>query len=131
MTISKVLARVDEIKANTYDEKTKISWLSELEGRIFNDIFLTHEHELVEDEEGNLVEPTFSGFDEGSENEELIAPDTYADVYRNYLFAMIDFSNGETERYTNSMIMFNSSLKEFGDWYNRTHKPIQKPLKVF
>lgn len=131
MTVGEVLALTDEIRPNAFDENLKITWLSELEGRIFNDIILTHEHDLVENEEGELVEPTFAGYDETSENEELIAPDTYADLYRNYLFTMMDYSNGETERYTNSMLMFNNSFQQYADWFNRTHKPIQKPLKVF
>lgn len=134
MTISKVLALVDEIDANTYDTKTKIGWLSKFDGRVFNDIILTHEHDLVEDdsEEGNLIEPTFPGYDEETSlDTELLIPDTYSDVYTDYLMAMIAYSNGETERYQNSMIMFNSNYREYANWYNRTHKPIQKPLKVF
>ena len=131
MYVNQILAQVDEIKPNTYDENIKIIWLSELEGRVFNDLVLTPEHELVEDEEGNMVEPTFDGFDETSENEELMIPDTYADVYRNWLIAQIDYANGESDRFNNSMVMFNSSLKEYYDFYNRTHKPHQKPLKVF
>lgn len=130
MTVGEVLALVDEIRPNTFDENLKILWLSELEGRIFNDVILTHEHDLVENEEGELVEPTFTGYDETSENEELIAPNTYSDLYRNYLFTMMDYSTGETERYTNSMLMFNNSYQQFTDWYNRNHKPIQKPLKL-
>jgi hypothetical protein len=133
MTISKVLALVDEIDANTYDTKTKIGWLSKLDGRVFNDIILTHEHELVDDgtEEGNLIEPTFSGYSDASLDTELLIADTYSDVYTDYLMAMIAYSNGETERYQNSMIMFNSNYREYTNWYNRTHKPIQLPLKVF
>lgn len=133
MTISKVLALVDEIDANTYDTKTKIGWLSKLDGQVFNDIILTHEHELVDDgtEEGNLIEPTFSGYNNASLDTELLIADTYSDVYTDYLMAMIAYSNGETERYQNSMIMFNSNYREYANWYNRTHKPIQKPLKVF
>jgi len=131
MTVGEILAMVDEIKPNTFDENLKIAWLSELEGRIFNDIVLTHEHDLVDDGEGNMIEPTFAGYDETSENEEVIAPDTYADLYRHYLFAQMDYSNGETDRYTNSMIMFNNSYQQFSNWYNSTHKPIQKPLKLF
>lgn len=133
MTISKVLALVDEIDANTYDTKTKIGWLSKLDGRVFNDIILTHEHELVDDgtEEGNLIEPTFSGYNNASLDTELLIADTYSDVYTDYLMAMIAYSNGETERYQNSMIMLNSNYREYANWYNRTHKPIQKPLKVF
>lgn len=131
MTVQEILAKVDEIKPNTFDENLKITWLSELEGRIFNDVILTHVHDLVDDEEGNMIEPTFAGFDETSENEELLVPNTYCDLYRNYVFAQMDFANGETDRYNNSMIMFNNSYNDFCNWYNRTHKPIQKPLKLF
>jgi hypothetical protein len=131
MTINDILTQVDEIQPNTYDENIKIAWLSELDGRIFNDVILTHEHDLVEDEEGNLVEPEFVAYDENSENEELIIPNTYADIYRHWLFAQIAYSNGEVDRFNNSMVMYNSSLKEYYDWYNRNNLPIQKPLKVF
>lgn len=140
MTINQILALVDEINTNSYDTKVKIDWLSKLDGRVFNDVILTHEHDLVpenseseddETEEVNLVEPTFSGYDDSSLNTELLIDDTYSDVYRDYLMAMIAYSNGETERYQNSMIMFNSNYQEYLDWYNRTHMPIGKPLKLF
>lgn len=131
MTVGEILARVDEIRPNAIDENIKVTWLSELEGRIFDEIVLTHEHELVDDGEGNMIEPTFAGYDETSENEEVIAPDIYADLYRNYIFTMIDYSNNESDRYTNSMLMFNNSYQQFADWYNRTHKPIQKPFRVY
>ena len=131
MTISELLAEVDEIKPNTREENIKIRWLSELEGKIFNTIYLKHVHDLVEDDDGNEVEPTFEGYTIDDEAVELKLPDIYCDVYKNYLFAMIDYSNGETDRYTNSMIMFNTSYQEYANWYNSTHLPIQKPLKVF
>ena len=131
MTINQVLAMVDEINANSYDTKVKIEWLSKLDGRVFNDIILTHEHDLVDDGEGNLIEPTFPGYDDRAVDTELLIVDTYSDIYTDYLMAMIAYSNGETERYQNSMIMYNSKYKEYADWYNRTHTPIQKPLKVF
>lgn len=140
MTINQILALVDEINTNSYDTKVKIDWLSKLDGRVFNDVILTHEHDLVpenseseddETEEVNLVEPTFSGYANASLDTELLIPDTYSDVYRDYLMSMIAYSNGETERYQNSMIMFNSNYQEYLDWYNRTHMPIGKPLKLF
>jgi hypothetical protein len=131
MTISEILAQVDEIKPNTYDENIKLRWLSELDGRVFNDVILTHVHDLVDDGEGNMVEPTFAGYNETSENDELLIPDTYADIYRHWIFAQIDYANGEVDRFNNSMVMYNSSLKEFYDWYNRNNKPIQKTLNTF
>lgn len=137
MKISDILARTDEIKPNQFDDNTKISWLSELDGRIFNTVIMTHVHDLVKetviDEETgeetvNEVEPVFNAYK--SEDEELILDDVYADVYRHWLYAMMDYANGETERYKNSMLMFNAKYQEFANYYNSTHLPIQKPLKL-
>lgn len=129
MTIYEVLAMVDEIQPNTFDEKVKMTWLSELDGRVFNDVVLEYEHELVDDGEGNMIEPTFTAYDD--ENQELIIPDIYADVYRHWLFAQIAYSNGETERYSNSMLMFNSSYQDYTKWYRRTHKSTVHPFKLW
>ena len=136
MRISDVLARVDELKPSQFDDNTKIDWLSELDGRIFNTVIMTHVHELikqtvVDEETGEEteveVEPTFKPY--SSEADELILDDIFADVYRHWLYAMMDYANGETERYQNSMIMFNSKFQEYKDWYNSTHLPIQHPQK--
>lgn len=131
MTINQILAEVDELTPNTYEVPIKIGWLSKVDGRVFEEVILTHEHDLVEDEEGNLHEPTFPGYTEADVNTELLIPDTYADTYRDYLMAMIAYTNGETDRYSNSMIMFNMNFSDFVNWYNKTHLPIQKPLRLF
>ena len=52
---------------------------------------------------------------------ELLAPDPYTDLYKYYLFSMIDFTNEEMDRYTNSMLMFNNSWQEFVNYWYRTH----------
>lgn len=119
--IEDVLATVDEIKANTYDDNVKILWLSELDGQIFNEIILTHEHDEIE---------PFEGYTDADLGTELIAPFPYDKLYRNYIFAKIDESNGETDRYQNSAAIFNASYKDYYDWYNRTHMPIAKPLRI-
>lgn len=129
MTIYEVLAMVDEIQPNTYDEKVKMTWLSELDGRVFKDVVLEYEHELVDDGEGNMIEPTFTAYND--ENQELIIPDEYADIYRHWLFAQIAYSNGETERYQNSMLMFNSSYQDYTKWYRRNYKSNVYPLKLW
>ena len=137
MKISDILAKVDEIKPNQFDDNTKISWLSELDGRIFNTVIMTHVHDLVKQEEEDAetgeitvieVEPTFTAY--RTEDADLILPETYADVYRHWLYAMMDYANGESERYQNSMLMFNAKYQEFTNWYNSTHLPIQTPLKL-
>ena len=131
MTISEILALVDDINPNTYDEKIKINWLSELDNKIFTSLVMTCEHVLVDDGEGNLVEPTFTAYTEDDEEKELIAPNEFADIYRYYLATQIEYSNGETDRYNNSMLMFNSAYDAFERWYVRNHKSFIKPLRVF
>ncbi len=122
MTISEILAEVDEIKPNTYDDNIKIKWLSELDGKVFNELVTTHEHE-------DDIE--FKGYTEADIDEELLIPFPYTDTYRNWLFAMIDYSNGETDRFSNSMVMFNNAYSTYAKYFNSTNKPIQQPIKLF
>ncbi|MHB1153999.1 MAG: hypothetical protein ACYCWE_20760 [Eubacteriales bacterium] len=59
---------------------------------------------------------------DGSETVLLVqAP--FDKLYRSYLCAMIDFANGEYDRYNNSMQMFNKQLSELTGWYARTYRP--------
>lgn len=131
MTLGEIIAEVNETKPNTYDDGLFIKWLSQQDGRVFNDVIMTHEHALVEDEDGNLVEPEFHGYTDNSLNDELLICEPYTDTYRYYLDAMIDYSNGETDRYQNSMLMYNNAYQEYKNYYNRTVKPLQKPLVLF
>lgn len=122
MTISEILAEVDEIKPNTYDDNIKIKWLSELDGKVFNELVMTHEHE-----DG----AAFTGYTEADMEKELLIPFPYTDTYRNWLFAMIDYSNGETDRFGNSMLMFNNSYSTYSKHFCSTNKAIQLPYKLF
>lgn len=153
MTIEQVLAQVDEIKPNTYDDNTKILWLSELDGRIWQEIIKTHEgaeeylkalnpsdYEEVTEETEEDTEPVeeeqkepieFVGYDTVDLGKVLLAPFPYDKLYREYIFAQIDYSNGETDRYINSATAFNAAYTDFAAFYNRTHLPISNPLKLF
>ena len=121
MTINDVLAEIDEVKPSQYDASLLIKWISKIEGQIVNEIINTHE--------GGMME--FNGYTENDSAETLIVPDAYADLYKYYLYAMIDYANGETDRYANSMIMFNSAYQDFAAYYNRNHMPISRPFKIW
>lgn len=123
-TINEIITEVDEIKPNAYDEGIKIKWLSNLDYRIYNDIIKTHE----QDEDNEIT--SFAGYDESNEDTELLAPDPYSELYKYYLYSMIDFSNSETDRYANSMQMFNTAYSDYQNHYNRTHLPIGQALKL-
>lgn len=122
MTINELLTEIDEIKPNAYDDSIKIRWVSVLEGKIVNDIILTHKLSEVVD---------FNGYTINDMDTELLVPDTYADVYKYYVFAMIDSSNGENNHYANDMMLFNTAWNEFANYYNRTNEPNGQQIKVF
>lgn len=121
MKIEQVLADVDELKPNQYDDKIIIKWLAELDGKIYTEIISTHE---------GANASLMREYDENDMDEDLLVPYPYDDIYRNYVFAMIDFTNGESDRYQNSMAMFNTSYEKYKKWYHTTHMPISAEMKL-
>lgn len=109
MTINLAIAKIDAIKINAYDDPTKASWISELDGKILLEV---HKAESADD--AKYVYPT-----DGDEN--LLVPFPYDNIYELYLGAMIDFNNKEFGNYNNSMTMFNTAFDEYKKYYKRTH----------
>lgn len=123
MTINEAITFIDNIKPNTFSLAEKIRWLSNLDGII--------KHEIVDTHEG-ADEVVYEGYTEDTPLEtELIAPHPYDEVYTRYLEAQIDYYNGENKRFNNSIALYNAAFINYKNWYNRTHKPISKPFKVF
>lgn len=120
-TINDVITEVDELKPNVYDDELKIKWLKDLDLRIYDEIILSHQNQEI----------TIDSDTEYDVNTELIADAPYSELYKFYLFAQIDFFNNETERYANSMIMFNQKYRDFAAYYNRTHRPLISVLDLF
>lgn len=141
MRIDEVLAKVDKVKPNQYDDAIKIDWLSTLDGKIMEEVIKTHELpvkkiESINEDTGETetivikIDTDFNGYDKYSMNTELLIDGPYADIYENYIYAMIDFANQETERYNNSMNMFNARFKEFENYWNRKYLPNSRHLKL-
>lgn len=60
-------------------------------------------------------------FDGGST--ELLVSAPYHKIYYTYIMAMIDFANGEYNKYQNSMALFNSFFDCFTRWYAQNYRP--------
>ena len=54
---------------------------------------------------------------------ELLVSAPYHKIYYTYVMAMIDFANGEYNRYQNTMALFNSFFDCFTRWYAQTYRP--------
>ena len=54
---------------------------------------------------------------------ELLISAPYHKIYYTYVMAMIDFANGEYNKYQNSMALFNSFFDCFTRWYAQNYRP--------
>ena len=106
-TVQEIIGRVDDVKPNAYSNAQKVAWLNELEGNIQLEIYLKKVDELTRLE---------------TVNDDLLVPFPFDSIYNYYLQAMIDFHNGEYDRYENTYAMYNSKLEDYMVWYT-THYP--------
>lgn len=123
MTIFDAINRIDAIKPNSYTQLEKIRALSTLDGIIKNSIIDTHE---------GSDDVVFAGYtQETSLTTELLVPAPYDVIYLYWLESTIDYWNGETGKYNNSIELYNTAYSEFERYYNRTHMPKGKKFKYF
>lgn len=123
MTIIEILGRIDSLKHNTYTQVDKISWLSDLDGKVKSMVIDTHE--------GGEDIP-FTGYTSQTPlGTSLLVPAPYDDIYLRWLEAQINYHNGETQQYNEAITMFNNAWTRFENWYNRTHMPIGHSIKYF
>lgn len=109
-----IIDRVDMLEPNNFSPEQKLRWLSTLDGKVFCEVILTHE--------GGKLD-ALPDYQTGQE--QLLIPRPYGeDIYHNYLMAMMDAENNETQRYNRRITMFNALYQEFTNWYNRNHMPI-------
>mgnify|MGYP004626323965 CR=1 FL=1 len=105
-----IIDRVDMMEPNQYGPEQKLKWLSILDGKVYEEVIRPREE----------APAGFAGYETG--NEELLIQFPYDyDVYYEYLQAMIEKENGETQRYNRRMILFNNAYTEYLNWYSRNH----------
>ena len=113
MTVNDILTLVDLKEPNSYSETEKIKWLSDLDGKIFNEAILTHEHGDVE------FTPHTATTDE------LLLGAPYGeDIYVHYLIARIAAGNAETARYNQQISMYNAAYSQWWNKHNSTVMPL-------
>jgi hypothetical protein len=123
MKIIEAINRIDDLKHNTYDQKDKLEWLSRLDYMVKRLIIDTHEG-------GDDV--IFSGYDDSTDiHTELLIPAPFDEAYLRWMEAQIDYSNGEYDKYNNSIEMYNIAWNAYQNYYNRTHMPKGKSMKFF
>ena len=123
MTIMEAISRINAIKPNNYKPEEKVRWLSTLDGIIKAYIIDTHE---------GCESVVFDGYTEETNlTTKLLVPAPHDEIYLFWLESQIDYWNGETGKYNNSISMYNTAYAEFEKYYNRTHMPKGKKFKFF
>lgn len=111
MTVAQVIRMVDDIKPNAFSDETKTQWISECEGLVQTEILLL------------AVDDCRSYTFERDADTVLLAKPPHDKLYWAYLSAMVDFGNGEYEKYQNTMQLFNSHYSEYMRWYALHYRP--------
>lgn len=112
MKFSEAINQADAIKPNAFNAATKKRWLLELEGKIAADVMLMDISELRQ----------LTKMDSSDDRETLVSF-PHDGLYVTYLMAKIDEQNGEFNKYTNTMQMFNGELNNFKRWFAQTYAP--------
>lgn len=117
-TLQGVLDIIDSIKPNAFSDEAKTAWINEIEGLVQTEVFLL----AIED----VVQYTWPEDAAAT----LLAKPPHDKIYWVYLSAMVDFANGEYDKYQNTMQMFNQFFGEYMRWYARTYNPADGEAEV-
>lgn len=124
MTIQKAIDLADSMKPNMMLQAVKIGFLSEIEGKIHEEIIMTHAHTAEEE-----TRPVYD--EETDTSTEMLVPAPYDMVYVYWLMAQIDHLNQEMDKYNNDRSLFEDAYGNFGDYWNRTRMPIQRNRQLW
>lgn len=123
MTIKEAIDMVDKLKPNIIPRADKVQWLSDIDGKIYQEILLLHQRNAGEPE----LPQMFVGYtDETPEDTELFVPEPHTAIYRYQLEANIDLTNAELAKYNNAAALLSNALQAFSASYTRTHMPVQR-----
>ncbi len=110
MIISDLFNSIDAIKPNSFPVAAKLQWLNEVEGLVWTEVML-----LAPDE--------YRVYTEEDLNKELLAKAPHDDLYWPYLAGLIDFANGDYDRFQNSVQLYNERLRRYKRWFTDTYRP--------
>ena len=126
MTVESICGLVDIKEPNSYSTDEKVAWLSNLDGKIFEEVIKKYaEYDPDEDTFTPYTSSTYS-------TDTLLIDAPYGeDIYVHYLIAMIAQGNGETSRYNQQIALYNTAYSQWWNHYNTTHHPVCMPRFYF
>ena len=114
MTIKECFDFVDEVKPNYFSNERKLQWINEVEGLVQTKVLLIAPEDVIS--------YTIDGID----TKLMFALPPHDNIYPAYLSAMIDFWNGEYDRYANTKRMFDERFSEYSRFIAAAYRPALK-----
>ena len=112
MTIKELIDYVNEIRPNSFGNKTKMVWVNEIEGAVQTEIM-------------GIYPVDVASYDaEDDMNTQLLVKAPHAKLYAWYVIAMMDLVSMGDAAYENSYRIFNNFWNEYARWYLRTHRTV-------
>lgn len=118
MKIIEAINSLDALKFNTYSQDDKVQWLSRLDSMVKRQIIDTHEGADAVSFDGYTADTPLDTI--------LLVPAPYDEVYLRWMEAQIDYHNGEYNKYSNAIIMFNTAFEAYQKHYNSAYNPVQR-----
>ena len=122
MTVSEALQNVDNLRPNTFSDEQKCKWLSTFDKSVNN------LHRKYKD--GGYAED-FEDYTPDNIDRTLLIESPFDEIYSHYLFAQIDYYNGEFDSFNNSNAMYEAVFGDYKRWFNRTHTPLNTFHRYF
>ena len=118
MKVNEAMARIDALRPNTVDEKTKRGWLTRVDQYVFS--------EIVSRREG-AEGKTFTPYGDGEGERETLVPPPYDELYIFYLEGMIYYTTRELDKMSGSMVLYNQTMREYKNRYFSRHGQLPLP----
>ena len=120
MTIREAIALADAMAPNAVSQVLKVRWLSELDGRVVQEICSP---DTVSD---------FAGYAENVNQDTVLKiPYPYDGIYPTYLKMHIDRLNGEMQKYNDGTIVCDELLDSYRRTLVRTAGSVSHKIKYF
>lgn len=113
MTIGKVIRLADALKPNAIGREQKYQYINEVEGLVQSEVMLLVSDDIV----------TYDCDATGADDTVLLVKPPHDKLYIAYLVAMIDYANGEYNKYANTIEQFNTYYAEYHRWYFKHFHP--------
>lgn len=115
MTLGELVVKVSELRPNQYGEDHMTSWVNAIEARAARDVI----NKAADTDDVDFRPYTY----DADVGRELLIPDEHSMVYESYLMSMIDFANGEFDRYNADAALHEAAWQDYAAEYRREHMP--------